>query len=63
MVIEDEMQIKCRWNEKLRNLREKKLQYPIKREAAKISVLSSGNIYKYVYLKEIQIIEHLLILL
>ena len=31
-------------------IRDKKLQYDINGEAAKISVLSSGKIYKYEYL-------------
>ena len=31
-------------------IRDKKLQYDINREAAKISALSSGNIHKYEYL-------------
>ena len=30
-------------------IRDKKLQYKIKREAAKISALSSGKIHKYEY--------------
>ena len=32
-------------------IRDKKLQYDINGEAAKISVLSSGKIYNYEYLK------------
>ena len=31
-------------------MRDEKLQYDINREAAEISVLSSGKIHKYVYL-------------
>ena len=31
-------------------IREEKLQYDVNREAAKISALSSGKIYKYEYL-------------
>ena len=33
-------------------IRDEKLQYDINREAAKISALSSGNIHKYEYLTE-----------
>ena len=31
-------------------IRDEKLQYDIKREAAKVSALTSGKIYKYEYL-------------
>ena len=36
--------------------RDKKLQYDINREAAKISTLSSGNIDKYEYLTDEEIL-------
>ena len=52
-------------------IRDEKLQYDINREAAKISVLSSGKIHKYEYLavedvlpsNQQQIIEQTLLIL
>ena len=37
-------------------IRDKKLQYDINREAAKITALSSGKIYKYEYLTDEQML-------
>ena len=37
-------------------IKDEKLQYDINREAAKISALSSGKIYKYEYLTDEEIL-------